>query len=112
MLVSFSGRPFGFIDEALATLGRERFVVLTVNQFFTAARVVANANLLTVLPLHFLKITGFADQLVFRPLPFEVSPVLVDAVWHRRNQQRSSHVWLREVVQGAANSAFQQTPIA
>jgi DNA-binding transcriptional LysR family regulator len=112
MLVSFSGRPFGFIDEALATLGRERFVVLTVNQFFTAARVVANANLLTVLPLHFLKVTGFADQLVFRPLPFEVSPVLVDAVWHRRNQQRSSHVWLRGVVQGAANSAFQQTPIA
>jgi DNA-binding transcriptional LysR family regulator len=112
MLVSFSGRPFGFIDEALATLGRERFVVLTVNQFFTAARVVANANLLTVLPLHFLKVTGFADQLVFRPLPFEVSPVLVDAVWHRRNQQRSSHVWLREVVQRATDSAFQQTPSA
>ena len=112
MLVSFSGRPFGFIDEALATLGRERFVVLTVNQFFPAARVVANANLLTVLPLHFLKVTGFADQLVFRPLPFEVSPVLVDAVWHRRNQQRSSHVWLREVVQRATDSAFQQTPSA
>ena len=90
MLVSFSGRPFGFIDEALATLGRERFVVLTVNQFFTAARVVANANLLTVLPLHFLKVTGFADQLVFRPLPFEVSPVLVDAVWHRRNQRAAA----------------------
>ena len=112
MLVSFSGRPFGFVDEALATLGRERFVVMTVNQFFTAARVVANANLLTVLPLHFVKITGYADQLVFRPLPFEVSPVLVDAVWHRRSQQRSSHVWLREVVQRAANSAFQQTPSA
>jgi len=38
--------------------------------------------------------------------------VLVDAVWHRRSQQRSSHVWLREVVQRAANSAFQQTPSA
>lgn len=112
MLVSFSGRPFGFVDEALATLGRERFVVLTVNQFFTAARVVANANLLTVLPLHFVKVTGYADQLVFRPLPFEVSPVLVDAVWHRRSQQRSSHVWLREVVQRAASAAFQQTPSA
>ena len=108
MLVSFSGRPFGFVDEALATLGRERFVVMTVNQFFTAARVVANANLLTVLPLHFVKVTGYADQLVFRPLPFEVSPVLVDAVWHRRSQQRSSHVWLREVVQRATSSAFQQ----
>jgi DNA-binding transcriptional LysR family regulator len=54
MLVSFSGRPYGFIDEALASLGRERHVVLTVNQFFTAGRVVANSNLLTVLPRHFV----------------------------------------------------------
>src|SRR5450830_869850 len=28
MLVSFSGRPYGFIDEALASLGRKRNVVL------------------------------------------------------------------------------------
>jgi hypothetical protein len=40
--VSFSGRPFGFMDEALASLGKKRRVVLTVNQFFTAGRVVAN----------------------------------------------------------------------
>jgi len=110
--VRCAGRPFGFVDEALASLGRERFVVLTVNQFFTAGRVVANANLLTVLPRHFLQVTGFADQLVLRPLPFEVSPVHVDAVWHRRSQQRSSHLWLREAVQRAASTAFQQTPAA
>src|SRR6188768_593695 len=39
LLVSFSGRPYGFIDEQLASLGRQRRVVLTVNQFFTAGRV-------------------------------------------------------------------------
>ena len=44
MLVSFSGRPFGFIDEALASLGRQRRVVLTVNQFFTAGLVVENSG--------------------------------------------------------------------
>ncbi len=33
LLVSFSGRPFGFIDEALATINRTRRIVLTVNQF-------------------------------------------------------------------------------
>ena len=37
LLVSFSGRPFGFVDEALAALSRQRRVVLTVNQFFTEA---------------------------------------------------------------------------
>jgi DNA-binding transcriptional LysR family regulator len=106
MLVSFSGRPYGFIDEALASLGRERQVVLTVNQFFTAGRVVANSNLLTVLPRHFVRVTGIADQLVLRPLPFDVSPVHVDAVWHRRSQQRSAHMWLRLAVARAADKAF------
>lgn len=106
MLVSFSGRPYGFVDEALASLGRERHVVLTVNQFFTAGRVVANSNLLTVLPRHFVGVTGIADQLVLRPLPFDVSPVHVDAVWHRRSQQRSAHVWLRQALVRAADKAF------
>lgn len=106
MLVSFSGRPYGFVDESLASLGRERLVVLTVNQFFTAGRVVANSNLLTVLPRHFVKVTGFADQLALQPLPFDVSPVHVDAVWHRRSQLRSSHVWLRAAVMDAARQCF------
>ncbi|WP_411880099.1 LysR family transcriptional regulator [Polaromonas sp. YR568] len=106
MLVSFSGRPYGFIDESLASLGRKRHVVLTVNQFFTAGRVVANSNLLTVLPRHFVRVTGIAEQLVLRPLPFDVAPVHVDAVWHRRSQQRSAHIWLRQAVLRAAEKAF------
>ena len=106
MLVSFSGRPYGLIDETLASLGRERRVVLTVNQFFTAGRVVANSNLLTVLPRHFVRVTGIAKQLVLRPLPFDVSPVHVDAMWHRRSQQLSSHQWLRQIIGRAAEKAF------
>ena len=106
MLVSLSGRPYGCIDESLAALGRERRVVLTVNQFFTAGRVVANSNLLTVLPRHFVEVTGLAGQLALRPLPFEVSPVHVDALWHRRSQQRSAHAWLRQAVVRSAEKAF------
>ena len=106
MLVSFSGRPFGFIDESLASLGRKRQVVLTVNQFFTAGRVVANSNLLTVLPRHFVSVTGIEDQLTLRPLPFDVSPVHVDAVWHRRSEQQSAQIWLRQTVLRAADKAF------
>lgn len=106
LLVSFSGRPYGFIDKSLASLGRKRQVVLTVNQFFTAGRVVANSNLLTVLPRHFVRVTGIAEQLVLRALPFEVSPVHVDALWHRRSQQRSAHMWLRHAVSVSAAKAF------
>jgi len=106
LLVSFSGRPFGFVDEALASLGHKRRVVLTVNQFFTAGRVVANSDLLTVLPSHFVRVTGIADQLVLRELPFDVPPVHVDALWHRRQAQRSDHAWLRLAVAASAQKAF------
>ena len=104
MLVSFSGRPFGFIDEALASLGRERRVVLTVNQFFTAGRVVACSDLLTVLPLHFFGVTGLQGELVWRPLPLSLPTVHVDALWHVRRAGSAAQGWLRSMVARSASA--------
>jgi DNA-binding transcriptional LysR family regulator len=106
LLVSFSGRPYGFIDEALALHRRKRRIVLTVNQFFTAGKVVAHSNLLTVLPRHFVNVTGIANQLVLRELPFVVPTVHVDALWHHRVHGVSAHEWLRTTIASVANSAF------
>jgi DNA-binding transcriptional LysR family regulator len=105
MLVSFSGRAFGFIDEALTALHRTRRVVLTVNQFFTAGKVVTNSDLLTVLPRHFINVTGFADQVVLRELPFEVAPIHVDALWHQRHEDSGAHAWLRAQITALAEKA-------
>ena len=110
LLVSFSGRAFGFVDEALASLGLKRRVVLTVNQFFTAGRVVSTSDLLTVLPSHFVEVTGIADQLVLRELPFDMPPVHVDALWHRRQGQRSDHAWLRLAIVASARQALGPPP--
>lgn len=104
LLVSFSGKPFGFIDGALAALGRERRIVLTVNQFFTAGRVVATTDLLTVLPRHFVGVASVRDELVWRPLPMTLPPVHVDALWHRRRNHDPAHRWLREAIARAARN--------
>ena len=109
MLVSFAGRPYGFIDEALAALGQKRHIVLTVNQFFTAGRVVVGSDLLTVLPRHFVSVTGISEQLTLRELPFAVQPVHVDALWHWRSTHSSAHQWLRTAVAGIANQAHPMT---
>ena len=98
LLVSFSGRPFGFVDQALASMSRQRRIVLTVNQFFTAGRVVASSDLLTVLPLHFIGATGMAAELVHLPLPLEVPDVHVDALWWHQQRHASAHAWLREAL--------------
>jgi hypothetical protein len=45
-----------------------------------------------------VSVTGIADQLVLRELPFEVPAVHVDAVWHRRVHHNRAHEWLRGVI--------------
>lgn len=106
MLVSFSGRSFGFIDEALALIQRKRQVALTVNQFFTAGHIAAQTDLLTVLPQHFAHAIGSTDVLAQRPLPFEVPAVHVDALWHRRMESSPAHLWLRQAVARVAVKAY------
>ena len=96
LLVSFSGRAHGRVDQALAGLDRQRRIVLTVNQYFTAGRVVANSNLLTVLPAFFVDSTGYREQVVTRPLPFELAGLNISMLWHQRHDRVSSHQWLRE----------------
>jgi DNA-binding transcriptional LysR family regulator len=104
LLVSFSGRPHGYVDEALASLGRQRRVVLTVNQFFTAGRVVARSNLLAVLPEGFVEATGYGHELVIRELPMALQPVHVEMIWHLRHDADPAHRWLRVLMQAAAQS--------
>jgi DNA-binding transcriptional LysR family regulator len=100
--VSMAGRPGSLIGEALSRLGRQRRVMITVNQFFNAGSVVHRSDLLTALPLSFVPATGFEAQLVTRELPFELPPIDVSLLWHRRNEQDTAQRWLREVLVKAA----------
>ncbi|MBL8346030.1 MAG: LysR family transcriptional regulator [Rubrivivax sp.] len=102
LLVSFSGRPFGAVDQALAALGRQRRIVLTVNQFFTAGRVVARSHLLTALPETFLDATGYRDELAIAELPLPLTTVHVGMLWHLRHDANPAHRWLRERVAAVA----------
>ncbi len=104
LLVSFSGRAYGPVDEILAARNRARRIVLTVNQYFTAGRVVARSDLLTVLPAYFVDATGSRDQLVMRALPFDLEAMHVAAVWHMRHDRLAAHQWLRAGLLEAADS--------
>ena len=96
LLVSFSGRAHGLVDEALLQIGRERRILLTVNQFFTGGKVVANSDLLTVLPHHLIASTGITDALIWKKLPFEMPEVHIDMLWHERDARNLAHQWLRD----------------
>ncbi|WP_151447767.1 LysR family transcriptional regulator [Lacisediminimonas profundi] len=95
LLVSFSGRAYAVIDDLLAQIGLERKIVLTVNQFFTAGRIVAHSDLITVLPRHLIAATGMIGDLVAKELPLELPSVHVDMLWHERDTRNPAHQWLR-----------------
>nr|WP_316642254.1 LysR family transcriptional regulator [uncultured Roseateles sp.] len=105
LLVSFSGRAHGFVDESLGALNRSRRIVLTVNQFFTAGRVVAHSDLLTVLPASFIEATGYKSELIERPLPMPLARVHVEMLWHLRNDDHPAQAWLRQRLIAAAINA-------
>ena len=96
--VNFAGRPRGFVDETLVALGRKRRVVLTLQQFATAARVVHGSDLVCVLPLSFVPATGLADGLVVRAPPMPLPRIDVGMLWHRRHAHDPAARWLRETV--------------
>ena len=103
--VNFAGRPRGFVDEALARLGRTRRVVLTVNQFSTAARVVHKSDLLSVFPRSYLPASGLASGLAVRSFPCELPAIDVGMLWHRRHERDPAQRWFRGVVKRAAQAA-------
>jgi DNA-binding transcriptional LysR family regulator len=102
VLVSVSGMAAAEVDEALALQGRRRRVVMTVNQYHTAGRVVAHSDLLTVLPASFVAASAPPGATVTRPLPLDIGPLTVDMVWLARRDADPAHRWLRERIVGAA----------
>jgi DNA-binding transcriptional LysR family regulator len=102
LLASATGRAAGYVDRTLTALGRRRRVVLTVNQYFTAGRVLTQSDLLTVLPRVFVPATGHEAQLLVRDLPFELGALQVTMMWHMRRDAEPAQQWLRALVQTAA----------
>lgn len=112
VLVSFSGRAHGLVDEALAQLGRERRILLTVNQFFTAGRVVATSDLIMVLPQHLIASTGMpGGSLVMKELPFAMPNMHIDLLWHERDTRSPAHKWLRAHLSGTTRETMTKAGI-
>lgn len=98
LMVSLSGVPQGVVDDLLASMGLRRRVVLTVNQYHTAARVLAASDLLAVLPASPATASGAEVGLVQRPLPLVVAPLTIEMIWLARREAEPAHRWLRQLV--------------
>lgn len=77
LVVSLTGDPQGFVDDALAENGRSRRVALTVSNFMSALAIVAETDLIAAVPRRFA--LRYADRFGVAvhapPLPLPGSPL-------------------------------------
>lgn len=104
LVVSDSGDPHGFVDEALAQRGRTRRIALTVPNFMLAAEIVAETDLLSALPRRFVAMHAarFGIMGLDAPVPLPGSPV--NAVASKAALMDTGLAWLFDLLAGSGQA--------
>jgi DNA-binding transcriptional LysR family regulator len=98
VLFSPEGNSRAMGDEALAKVGRERRVIMTMPIFSGVYRAVAGSDLIALLPTALANHVADAAGLRVYRAPMPVPTVQLCMIWHRRYSASASHSWLREHV--------------
>lgn len=96
VIVSPGGGGFhGVTDVALAAVGLQRRVVLSVPHFLVVESVLADSDLVAMLPSRLVRDTGRLQA--FAP-PIDVPGYEMTMLWHERSHRDPAHQWLREQI--------------
>lgn len=95
VLLSSDGRLRAMGDDALARMGRERRVVMSLPFFSGITRVVAETDLISLVPrqlaVHVAPRLGL--EIYRQPMPMPVAQITM--FWHRRAERNPGQAWLR-----------------
>lgn len=83
-------------DSVLAALGRKRKVVLSAASFLSVPEIVAQSDLVALVPQQLVR--DRARQLQIVECPFPVEGFEVGMVWHERNHRHAGQRWVRELL--------------
>tara|TARA_R110000744_G_scaffold20039_3_gene52615 strand:+ start:1078 stop:2013 length:936 start_codon:yes stop_codon:yes gene_type:complete len=96
--MSPQGRTRGFGDAALARVGRERRVVMSLPVFSGVYNLVAQSDVVALIPSPLASKVADRLNLSIYKLPMLVHPSHISLAWHKRSTSNPAHRWLRDVV--------------
>ena len=88
-----------YLEEALSTVGRVPDYKLLLPHFLALPDVLCKTEMIALVPASLACSLCNTFDLEQHPLPYKAPPLVLQAIWHRRNCQESGHAWLREQLQ-------------
>lgn len=92
------------IDDALERLGRTRKVAVRSPYYTSSLLAIAETNLLQTVPKRLVVSLRDKLKLVMHDLPFAIDPIVINQMWHARNNDDPSHKWFRDQILLAAQT--------
>ncbi len=86
------------VDEALAHMGRSRFIKARLYSLAAIPFMVAGSDLMAVLPDRVARQISQPLGLHFSPVPVKTPPLRMAMAWHPRTEKNPPNIWLREEV--------------
>lgn len=99
-LFSPEGRTSALGDSALAALGRTRRVAVTLPSFAGVCRVVAESELIALLPRQMALAVKARLGLEIYAMPFAMAAPVIAMTWNRKSTSAPAHRWFRTCVSG------------
>ncbi|MGB9107438.1 MAG: LysR family transcriptional regulator [Telluria sp.] len=93
-----SGTGHAIVDKVLAGAGIERKVALKLPSFLGVARIVAQTELLAIVPFRYANELAGSEAIRLLPVPVELPRFQVKQHWHERYHADVSNRWLRQTV--------------
>lgn len=98
------------VDHALATLGYRRKVVMSAGSFLSIPEIVAQSDLVALLPRRLSR--PLVDRLTVVELPWLGENFNISLIWHERTHGHPGQRWVRDQVSRLIGDAMSPSPTA
>lgn len=100
VLFSPEGKLQAMGDAALAAVGRQRRVAMTMPVFSGVYNAVARSDMVALIPQQLAERMAPRVGLDLYRAPMAIEPAIIKMVWHKRSTRNPAHRWLREQITG------------
>ena len=102
VLASPEGERYGVVDQALAQLGKQRTLALTLPQMFAVPAIIASSQMTATVLKRIALSSPTAGKLILFPPPVALPEIVFHLIWHRRSDGNPAQEWFRGMVESVA----------